>query len=101
MNIKKYQIETLKKACLCRHFENEVFKRIKNIPFNVYLKIFYDSGAIWKYEKALNSRLNNTYLYSFGIGLDIVTIKNISLRTELSRNKNKETNLSFNLGADF
>ena len=39
MNIKKYQIETLKKACLCRHFENEVFKRVKNktINFPVYL----------------------------------------------------------------
>jgi len=39
LNIKKYQIETLKKACLCRHFENEVFKRVKNktINFPVYL----------------------------------------------------------------
>jgi len=95
---------TLKKRILSTNYSrnnSNYFKRIKNIPFNVYLKIFYDSGAIWKYEKALNSRLNNTYLYSFGVGLDIVTIKNISLRTELSRNKNKETNLSFNLGADF
>ena len=44
---------------------------------------------------------NNRYLYSFGIGLDIVTIKNFSFTSELSRNSNKELNLSFNLGADF
>ncbi len=39
MNIKKLEIETLKKASLCRHFENEVFKRIQNgtISFPVYL----------------------------------------------------------------
>lgn len=39
MNIKKYQIETFKKASLCRHFENEVFKRVKSkiINFPVYL----------------------------------------------------------------
>ena len=39
MNIKKFQIETLKRASLCRHFENEVFKRVKNkkIKFPVFL----------------------------------------------------------------
>ena len=39
LNIKNFQIETLKKASLCRHFENEVFKRTKNkiIKFPVYL----------------------------------------------------------------
>jgi pyruvate dehydrogenase E1 component alpha subunit len=39
LNIKKYQIETFKKASLCRHFENEVFKRVKSkiIKFPVYL----------------------------------------------------------------
>ena len=39
LNLKKYQIQTLKKASLCRHFENEVFKAVKNkiINFPVYL----------------------------------------------------------------
>ena len=39
MNIKTFQLETLKKASLCRHFENEVYKRVKNkvIKFPVYL----------------------------------------------------------------
>ena len=39
MSINKYQIEILKKASLCRHFENEVFKRVKSktINFPVYL----------------------------------------------------------------
>ena len=68
---------------------------------DIYLKIFYDSGIIWKYESNQNMFLNNTYIYSFGLGLDIVTLKNLSFTTEVSRNSQKETNLSFKLGADF
>ena len=39
MNLKKYQLQTLKRASLCRHFENEVYKAIKKkiINFPVYL----------------------------------------------------------------
>ena len=39
MNLKEYQLQTLKKASLCRHFENEVFEAVKNkiINFPVYL----------------------------------------------------------------
>ena len=39
MNIKKYRFMTFQKASLCRHFENEVYKRVneKIINFPVYL----------------------------------------------------------------
>ena len=39
MNIKKYRLMTFQKASLCRHFENEVYKRVqeKIINFPVYL----------------------------------------------------------------
>ena len=39
MNIRDFQLQTLKKASLCRHFENEVFNKVKNkvIKFPVYL----------------------------------------------------------------
>ena len=80
---------------------SEIFRKIKNIPIDIYLKIFYDSGAIWKYESNQDMFLNNAYIYSFGIGLDIVTLKNLSFTTEVSRNSQKETNLSLKLGADF
>ena len=59
-------------------------------------------GVIWKYNNQANySLLNNKYLYSFGIGIDLVTLKNISFSSELSRNSLNENNLSFKLGADF
>ena len=39
MNINKYQLAVFKKASFCRHFENEVFQRVKEkkINFPVYL----------------------------------------------------------------
>ena len=64
--------------------------------------MFYDSGYIWKYKNQNNTNfLNNKYMFSYGIGFDLVTIKNISFSSELSRNSLNEFNLSFNLGADF
>lgn len=99
------QKNSLKKNILSTSFnrDNEkLMKRVKKIPLDIYLKIFFDSGIIWKYNKQpINSYLNNKYLYSFGVGIDLVTLKNISLSSELSRNSLNENNLSFKLGADF
>ena len=95
---------TIKKRIASKNFniENIKFRKFKNIPIDIYLKMFFDSGYVWKYSnKNPNINLNNKYLHSFGIGLDLVTIKNLSLTTELSRNSNKELNFSINLGADF
>ncbi|SUZ50924.1 uncharacterized protein METZ01_LOCUS3778 [marine metagenome] len=95
---------TLKKRIVSKNFniEKMKFRKFKNIPINIYLKMFFDSGYVWKYSnKNQNINLNNKYLHSFGIGLDFVTIKNLYITTELSRNSNKELNFSINLGADF
>ena len=95
---------TFKKRIVSKNFniEKMKFRKFKNIPINIYLKMFFDSGYIWKYSnKNQNINLNNKYLHSFGIGLDFVTIKNLYITTELSRNSNKELNFSINLGANF
>ena len=95
---------TFKKRIVSKNFNIEKikFRKFKNIPINIYLKMFFDSGYVWKYSnKNQNINLNNKYLHSFGIGLDFVTIKNLYITTELSRNSNKELNFSINLGANF
>ena len=96
---------TFKKNILSKNISRNnqnYFKRIKNIPFKIYAKIFFDSGSIWKYSNTnINLDLNNNYLYSIGFGIDIVTIKNISLSSEISRNNQKNYNVSFKVGADF
>ena len=95
---------TFKKRIVSKNFniEKMKFRKFKNIPINIYLKMFFDSGYVWKYSnKNQNINLNNKYLHSFGIGLDFVTIKNLYITTELSRNSNKELNFSINLGTEF
>ena len=95
---------TLKKRIISKNFniEKMKFRKFKNIPINIYLKMFFDSGYVWEYSnKNQNTNLNNKYLHSFGIGLDFVTIKNLYITTELSRNSNKELNFSINLGTEF
>jgi len=95
---------TFKKRIVSKNFNIEKikFRKFKNIPINIYLKMFFDSGYVWKYSnKNQNINLNNKYLHSFGIGLDFVTIKNLYITTELSRNSNKELNFSINLGTEF
>ena len=96
---------TLKRNIFSKTYSrnNDKFiKRIKNVPLSIYFKTFYDSGYIWKYKNQNNTNfLNNKYIYSYGIGFDLVTLKNISFSSELSRNSLNEFNLSFNLGADF
>ena len=96
---KKYNVE--KKKSIGKISES-FLKRFKSFPIDIYLKMFFDSGYIWKYSnKNQSANLNNKYLHSFGIGIDFVTIRNLSITTELSRNSNKELNFSINLGADF
>ena len=96
---------TFKKNILSKNisrYNQDYFKRIKNIPLKIYAKIFFDSGSVWKYNDSnINMDLNNNYLYSIGFGLDIVTIKNISFSSEISRNNQKNYNVSFKVGADF
>ena len=95
---------TFKKRIVSKNFniEKMKFRKFKNIPINIYLKMFFDSGYVWKYSnKNQNINLNNKYLHSFGIGLDFVTIKNLYITSELSRNSNKELNFSINLGTEF
>jgi outer membrane protein assembly factor BamA len=67
--------------------------RIYNkIPFKVYAKAFTDFG--YAYSRELQpGKLNNTFLYTGGIGLDILTLYDVQLRFEYSINQLGEKNL--------
>jgi len=57
------------------------------IPFRVYPKVFGDMGAgNNKYARIDGDRLNNRLLYSYGVGLDIITFYDIKLRIEYTIN---------------
>ena len=55
------------------------------IPVRLYPKIFVDAGYINSPSPG-NSFLNNRFLYSAGIGLDVVTLYDIKIRFEFAYN---------------
>jgi hypothetical protein len=68
---------------------NTIFKKSKTfnkIPFHIYAKTFADMGYCYNREDFV-SRLNNTFLGSTGVGVDIVTFYDIQIRVEYSVNQ--------------
>ena len=64
-------------------------KNHEKIPVRIYFKVFADAGyAYHKYAGASNS-LSNTLLYTYGAGIDFVSIYDFVFRVEYSRNQLK------------
>jgi outer membrane protein assembly factor BamA len=59
--------------------------------FALYLNIFYDSGYVWDNIYAMQNPLSNRYLYSTGVGLDLVAYYDSVLRLEVALNRERET----------
>lgn len=67
---------------------NTIFKKSKTLnklPFRIYAKTFADMG--YCYNRDFASALNNTFLGSTGVGIDIVTLYDIQIRFEYSINQ--------------
>lgn len=75
-------------------------KIYNKIPFKVYAKAFTDYGYVYSHQQPV-ARLNNTFLYSGGIGLDILTLYDLQLRFEYSINQLRENNLVLHNKAGF
>ena len=68
---------------------NTIFKKSKTlnkIPFRIYAKTFADMGYSYNRQEFV-SRLNNTFLGSAGVGLDIITFYDLQIRIEYSINQ--------------
>jgi len=71
-----------------------------HIPFRIYAKTYVDLGYVLNKYYNQNS-LQNTMLYSGGIGIDIVTFYDFVFRTEFSINQLGEKGLFFHIRNDF
>jgi len=58
----------------------------KKVPFGIYARIYGNAGYTYNPE-AINSSLSNKMLYSAGMGLDITTIYDFTLRLDWSFNQ--------------
>jgi hypothetical protein len=68
------------------HIPSRQFKSLSNIPIKVYAKTFADAGYIYNNVRGENS-LTNRFLYSGGVGLDIVTYNDFVIKIEWSFNR--------------
>lgn len=83
-----------------------VFKppiKIKNhekIPFTFYLKAFVDAGYVYNNMSTANSYAN-TFLYTAGMGLDIVSLYDFVFRMEYSFNQFGKSGFGIRARSDF
>lgn len=74
-------------------------KQFQTFPVTLFGKVFFDQGYAKSYPGHDGSiRLNNQYLSSYGVGLDLMIIYDAVFRFELSRNTLGETNFFINFG---
>lgn len=75
--------------------------RFEPVPFRVLPKAFADFGFTSSNQYIENNELNDDFLYSFGLGVDVVTIYNSPFSFELSQNHLGELNFNIGLGKSF
>ena len=63
-----------------------------NIPFTIYAKTFADIGYAYN-KKIYDTFLNNKFLYTRGVGIDIITLYDINLKIEYSFNQLRQKGL--------
>ena len=72
--------------------------KFSKVHYALYLNLFFDTGYVdSKYN--INNKITNEFLYSGGIGIDLVTYYDKVLRIEYSLNKFGEQGIFFHLGA--
>jgi outer membrane protein assembly factor BamA len=74
------------------HIPNNKIERINNIPIKMYAKVYSNAGYVYNPEPGKNY-LCNRFLYSSGIGLDIVLFTDFVIKLEWSANRLGEKGL--------
>ncbi len=62
-------------------------KALPYVPFNVFVKTYSDFGYSYLPATQYQTKLNNKFLYSGGIGVDIVSLYDVLLKVEYSFNQ--------------
>lgn len=72
--------------------------KFSKVHYALYFNLFFDTGYA-NSKEVINSKLTNEFLYSGGVGIDLVTYYDKVLRIEYSLNKFGEHGIFFHLGA--
>ncbi|MBK6264650.1 BamA/TamA family outer membrane protein [Marivirga sp. S37H4] len=75
-------------------------KQFRKVPIAGYVKIYFDQGYVENnLDISTGSILSNRYLYSYGVGVDLVTYYDAVLRLEYSVNALNEAGFFINVKA--
>ncbi len=79
--------------------------KFKKVPFAFYPKIILDAGYVQNYpyyeDRSQNTRLTNSLLYSFGLGIDVVMIYDLTFSYEMTYNSEGQLNFFPNFTMEF
>ena len=75
-------------------------KIVPYIPFSFYAKAFGDAGYVYSQQDA-RAMLNNKLLYTGGVGLDVITLYDVTVRLDYSFNQLGEKGLFLHLTGGF
>jgi outer membrane protein assembly factor BamA len=92
-----YVIDGVAGSCVKTTFSRELLdfkiplphtraQTIRNVPFRIFGRIYGNAGYVYNPTPGLNS-LNNRTLFSGGIGIDVVTIYDVSIKLDWSFNQ--------------
>jgi hypothetical protein len=82
------------------HIPSQRMKSLSNIPIKMYAKTFVNAGYVYN-TKAGENQLTNSFLYSGGIGVDIVTYNDFVIKIEWSFNRLGENRVYLHQRNDF
>jgi outer membrane protein assembly factor BamA len=68
------------------HIPSQRIKKLNTIPIKIYGKVYGNTGYVYAEEKDPTNKLNNRWLYSGGIGLDVVLFYDFVFKLEWSWN---------------
>jgi len=82
------------------HLPSDRFKSLSRIPIRLYAKTFANAGYVYN-TVAGENELTNKFLYSGGVGLDIVTYNDFVIKIEWSFNRLGQNGLYLHQRNDF
>lgn len=84
---------SLKYEAMRKRFDNLPFRYLPMLPVWIYPKIYIDCGYAANNKIQNTNNLANTFLYSIGAGVDIITAYDLKLRIEFAYNHLGENGL--------
>ena len=77
-------------------------KQFQSFPLAIYLKTYFDFGYVSNLENPeLTTSLTNTFIYGYGLGLDMFTTYDLVIRIEYSINSQNDTGFFLHFRKDF